>query len=697
VALLTGIAPAPATAQSIIRVAGSGSDAPGCGLESAPCKTIQYALDSIQPGQEIRVAEGVYTYNPATPLCSQKWGAPAVVCAKDPVFRLLGGYTTSNWETADPVAHPTIIDGQSTYRGVFLLGTGPTTDFRIEGFTIRNGLARGIHTRTGDDGFYGYGGGMFVDLGYPPIATKRVELSNLRFENNLAWGEDHEPYGGSGVGGGLSLRSVVNAELTYLTFVGNEALGGNSTGRGGYGIGGGAHTLHSNVTFVHVTALNNIARAGNSSGSGMAYGELSDGLGGGIATHGVTLRLVDVVAQGNRAIGGNARDQAGNAVAGGLFAENATMIVEDAVVFGNYAIGGDGQNGGLAAAGGIDAHQANLTLRRVQVVNNTVQGGNTTGGGNSGQPGGGGIYIVRFYGTTTVEIENCIVAHNSVGFGTGSTSVGGGGGGIWMQGADVDIRHSTIAGNRLLGTPLIGNALLAINFDCATATHVDVSHSIIADHTDPGFGAAFIQTGSTGIFQRTLWAGNSLDTNLGGIYPGTIYDYDPLRASTASFVAPGSPSYDYHIGPASVARDQALGSTQELDVDGETRDYGVSADIGADEYVPLLLLDRPRPADRKLYLHWTPNAATAAGTASYSVHVSCPAGASAPAEGSCNSAINAGLTTTFVLTGLTNEADYSIYVQALNGSGGVIATSNTTVGTPLNLDNRVVLPLVLSP
>jgi hypothetical protein len=692
--VLASVVPALATSDSIVRVAGSGRDEAGCGSLALPCKTIQYALDHIVPGQEIRVAEGVYTYNPDTPKCSNTWGAPAVVCAKDPVFRLLGGYSTTNWDTPDPVAHPTIIDGQRTYRGVFLLGTGPTANLRIEGFTIRNGLARGIHTRTGDDGFYGYGGGMFVDLGYPPIASKRVELSKLRFENNLAWGEDHDPYGGSGVGGGLSLRSVVNAELTDLTFVGNEARGGNSTARGGYGIGGAAHTLHSDVTFVRVTALNNIARGGNSSGSGVWDGELGDGLGGGIATHGVTLRLHQVVAQGNRAIGGNARDRAGNAVAGGLFAEYATMLVEDSLVTGNYAIGGDGARGGLAGGGGVDAHQANLSLRRVQVVNNTAQGGNTTGNGTSGQPGGGGIYIVRFSGNTWVEIDNSIIAANTVVFGKGSTSVGGGGGGIWMQGAKANIRHSTIAGNRLLGTPLIGNALLAVNFDCATGTNVELAYSIIADHPDPGLGAAFIQTGSTGIFRRTLWSGNSLDTNLGGAYPGTILDYDPLRVSAVGFLAPTSPSFDYHLGPDSPARDQALGSSEELDVDREARYYGSAADLGADEYVPILFLHEPRPGDQKLTLHWTPNAATAAGAVSYSIHVTCPPGAKAPAEGSCNSPFNVGLTTSFTLTGLTNGAEYGLYVDALNGAGRSIAMSNTTTGTPDRYDHRLLLPAV---
>jgi hypothetical protein len=45
----------------IIRVATTGSDAPGCGAGGSPCRTVQYAVDEALPGEEIRVATGVYT------------------------------------------------------------------------------------------------------------------------------------------------------------------------------------------------------------------------------------------------------------------------------------------------------------------------------------------------------------------------------------------------------------------------------------------------------------------------------------------------------------------------------------------------------------------------------------------------------------------------------------------------------------
>ena len=58
---------------------------------------------------------------------------------------LRGGYTTTNWDTSDPTANVTIIDGQDVRRGIWM--TNSTFDaaqclVTIEGVTVTRGRAR---------------------------------------------------------------------------------------------------------------------------------------------------------------------------------------------------------------------------------------------------------------------------------------------------------------------------------------------------------------------------------------------------------------------------------------------------------------------------------------------------------------------------------------------------------------------------
>ena len=108
--------------------------------------------------------------------------------------------------------------------------------------------------------------------------------------------------------------------------------------------------------------------------------------------------------------------------------------------------------------------------------------------------------------------------------------------------------------------------------------------------------ALTVSEGSTANLYKGLFAGNTNDTNIDGrpLPPGTITGLDTMiYASSAGFVAPGAPDYDYHIIPDSPAVARATGSTITDDVDGQPRPYGEVADIGADEYVPPALTVTP--------------------------------------------------------------------------------------------------------
>ena len=73
-----------------------GQDIPTCGLASAPCRSVGYALGRAAAGDTIRVAQGVYTEN----------------LTFDKAVILEGGYEAATW-TRDPALYPTILDGSN--------------------------------------------------------------------------------------------------------------------------------------------------------------------------------------------------------------------------------------------------------------------------------------------------------------------------------------------------------------------------------------------------------------------------------------------------------------------------------------------------------------------------------------------------------------------------------------------------------
>jgi hypothetical protein len=684
----------------IIRVATTGNDALGCGSTASPCRTIQYAINAAPTGTTILVAAGTYTYDAASDSCSSVFFTTSVVCVANKHLALLGGYTTSNWNTADPMTNVTIIDGANTYRGIFWVGTTAATSLRLEGFIIQNGLAKGISARSGNDAIFAFGGGLFADMGSNPGVAGPLALRDVIFKNNKSIGENTGTgYGGTGAGGGLDLRHVSNVTLERVTFQGNEARGGTGVNRGGYGNGGAIHTDHSIITGNYVTFTNNLAVGGNTSGSGVNAGEYADGVGGGLSVQiQSSATLQNVYATGNIAMGGNSAGTAGGAYGGAFFAEVATLNLTDAYIAQNQAVSGSAPNAWLAGGGGVETINANLSLNRTYVISNTARTGISTNGTSAGSPGGGGLYLTRAAGNTTIiDIQNSVIANNTAQFGgAGSTTMGGGGGGIWLQGTSATIAHTTIAGNSLGANLFFGQGVLLLNYGAAspsTASFATISYSILADHTNNA-ALHVLPGGNTVTLNRGLYAGNTQDDNSGDppANRGTYTIINPmLTAGSAGFISSGAPNYNYHLTMSSAARDQATGSAMTIDIDRDTRS---SPDIGADEYVPLPLTGGGAGISGTVQLNWQPNAGLSQVLGSYEVVVTCPIGSSPPDQGACGSGINAGTATSFVLTGLTNNDTYTFTVNVKNGSNTTVSSA-TVNAMPFIATNFVYLPIVI--
>lgn len=570
-----------------LHVATTGGDSTSCGSAGAPCRTIHYAAGLAASGDTILVAGGTYTYNAAVDTCSFLV-TRAVVCFVDKHLTILGGYSTSNWSDANPVARPTVIDGQNARRGVAVIAFNTTASLDMQGFTIQNGLAQGA--ASGGDFFIGgYGGGIWAQNG-------SLRLRDMIFRNNRAiGGTTGAEYGGAGAGGGVAITSPKNGAgsiLERVSFEGNQALGGGGPVRGGLALGGGLFTYEALVSGSGLQFANNRATAGSSAGSGTSAGLQADALGGAAAFQQrstVTLRYVS--ATGNQSLAGNAASAGGNAFGGAFYAEEAAVTVSDSLLRDNAIRGGNAATGGVALGGGIMTYNASFTLDRVQVIACVTTSGSSTSGGASGRSSGGGVYVATVNNTSqSLNVANSVFADNRNVLGTGGSTQGGGGAGLVVQAQLANISHSTFARNTLgpgLGS---GQGILVQGSlgGAGTPGVANISYSILAEHTGTaGAPALQVERGSTANLTRGLFAGNTRDSNATA-QAGTINGLATMiTAASPGFVAPGGPAFNYHISANSPARDQAAGSTLPIDVDGHGRPAGAARDIGADEYVVL--------------------------------------------------------------------------------------------------------------
>ncbi|MCK4470643.1 MAG: hypothetical protein KAW49_02545, partial [Anaerolineae bacterium] len=95
-------------------------------LKYNPCATVQHAVDYAVTGDEVRVAQGVYTDVHTT-------GGYTQVVYLEKSLTLRGGYIITDWDSSDPVACSTVLDAGGQGRVVYVAGDVAPT---IEGFHL---------------------------------------------------------------------------------------------------------------------------------------------------------------------------------------------------------------------------------------------------------------------------------------------------------------------------------------------------------------------------------------------------------------------------------------------------------------------------------------------------------------------------------------------------------------------------------
>jgi uncharacterized repeat protein (TIGR01451 family) len=263
-------------------VATTGGSYPGCTLVFI---NIQTAVDAANGLETIKVAQGTYAGVNARPAPAGYFGpggniTQALYITKT-VF-IQGGYTTTNWTTPDPVAHPTTLDAQGQGRVVLIAGDITPT---LAGLRLTNGNATNLGGFDNSDNpppdALDVGGGVY-------ILNATATLSNSWVTNNAANTDPLLPYS---AGGGIYLDSspstlYANTVATntaqdgggialYLSTgsVSYNSIYGNSLYDGGYG--GGIYLDGSNFALIdHNTIMTNSASDGNGGGVGMSNAAL---------------------------------------------------------------------------------------------------------------------------------------------------------------------------------------------------------------------------------------------------------------------------------------------------------------------------------------------------------------------------------------------------------------------------------------
>jgi hypothetical protein len=99
---------------------------------------VQEAVDSASEGGVIKVVAGTYTGVQVRPRNDTTTGVVTRVVYVSKTVTIQGGYTTSNWTTADPEARATIVDAENQGRVFYVTGAISPT---IEGLHIIGGNA----------------------------------------------------------------------------------------------------------------------------------------------------------------------------------------------------------------------------------------------------------------------------------------------------------------------------------------------------------------------------------------------------------------------------------------------------------------------------------------------------------------------------------------------------------------------------
>jgi hypothetical protein len=436
-------------------------------------------------GEEVRVAAGTYDQ---VQIRSNAQGVTFTQIAYiDKGLVLQGGFTTSDWESADPANNVTTLNPQGHGRGVTILDSynNPVT---IDGFTITNGDYTGLGNvepnkgcnRGGEDcagAIFGRGTAM--------------NFKNLLLTNNIGSRV-------AGDGGAIYLISALEVNIENTRIISNSSMGA-----------GGMWVLWQDYPLTIKDSL---------------FQENTSRYWGGLGINDfrtqVTIERTDFISN------------------------TATM----------YEAGG--------AYIRPAAYNGDLTMDRVRFIGNQAAGN------------GDALWLDSTTSGTDVEMRltNLILAQNGNPSGTTAADDDAV---IYVstrfKSVDLSLAHVTAADN-----PLTNFLYVYAENDAGEVTAVQITNTLVSG-VDYAFAAAEVGDGTA-----TINHVNTLFHNIGVDETHTLGGSPSFSGSGAVY---GDPLLNsrYHLSFGSAAIDAGVETGLLYDIDGESRPYGASPDIGADE------------------------------------------------------------------------------------------------------------------
>ena len=622
-------------------VASTGDDANDCITVTAPCRTVQAAVDEASNGDEIRLAgyrpgdfTGVYTdVNGRGGLAQVAYISKSLTLSGGWYWYDRGGLVIGR----SPAYYPSTIDARGLGRGIVI--SGPVT-VTVDGLHVTGGDATGLGGVPMGPDEYDAGGGLAV-------FSATVSLVSDVISGNLASTADTLIYCGG------ALLHGASGLISDTIFAHNLAATAN------YGEGGGMCIFRSRDVTVQASRF-----LSNSISSGSGGGDLG-GVGGGLSVWSSTLvTIADSLFQGNRIrcptcdgngygaglslwessavitdnqiVGNDATAQSGFHLGGGLYVYSSTATLNANHISGNIATSGGGMvlsqapnvtlehnivfSNTADMGGGLYLQSSNnVTLRDNVLHANTAQrgggglyatlsddivlDGNTVTANTATTDRGGGVYLWASDGLVRANTLNTNRAHTGGGLAflngnltlegntiLSNTATGLEGGGLWLKGTAFTLTNNIVAANRASWE---GDGIWLGGTMSGEPPQARLIHNTLADNDGDGLAAGdditvaltnTIAAGNTTAFRLVGSTACTLtaDTTLFWDNPTSVTGTNPIVNDPAFVDAAG---LDYHILAASAARDAGVEAGVDDDIDGHRRPFEFP-DIGADEWLP---------------------------------------------------------------------------------------------------------------